>query len=71
MADVAAILEKVSTTDRQCVTLDSNGAMVSARVIEPQTDVLRQYLMERRRALLTELRSIENVLGIQAERVTR
>ena len=36
-----------------------------------QTDILRQYLMERRRALLTELRSIENVLGIQTERATR
>lgn len=45
--------------------------MVSSTVIDAQTDILRQYLMERRRALLTELRSIENVLGIQTERATR
>lgn len=45
--------------------------MVSSTVIEGQTDILRQYLMERRRALLTELKSIENVLGIQTERATR
>ena len=61
----------VSTAAKTCVTLDKNGAMVSTRVIEDQTDVLRQYLMERRRSLLTELRSIENVLGIQTERATR
>ena len=61
----------VSTAQKTCVTLDKSGAMVSSTVIEGQTDILRQYLMERRRALLTELRSIENVLGIQTERATR
>lgn len=36
-----------------------------------QTDTLRQYLMERRRALLTELRSLDKVLGIDSAKVTR
>ena len=36
-----------------------------------QTDILRQYLMERRRALLTELRSLDKVLGIDSAKVTR
>lgn len=63
----------VSTTAKSCVTLDKNGAMVSAPVIEPQTDILRNYLMERRRALLTELRSIDRVLGLDTipAKVTR
>ena len=36
-----------------------------------QTDILRQYLMERRRALLTELRSLDKVLGIDSAKVAR
>lgn len=68
---MAATLEKVSTAAKTCVTLDKNGAMVSTSVIEGQTDILRQYLMERRRALLTELRSLESILGISTERATR
>jgi hypothetical protein len=32
-----------------------------------QTDVLRGYLMERRRALLTELASLDKILGIQPQ----
>jgi hypothetical protein len=47
----------VSTKQGDCVRLDNNAAFV-------QTDILRQYLMERRRALLTELRSIDTVLQL-------
>ena len=32
---------------------------------QPQTDILRAYLMERRRALLTELASIDRLLGLE------
>ena len=32
---------------------------------QAQTDILRAYLMERRRALLTELASIDRLLGLE------
>lgn len=40
---------------------------VSATLTDPQaqTDILRAYLMERRRALLTELASIDRLLGLE------
>lgn len=46
---------------------------IKASTVVAQTDVLRAYLMERRRALLTELRSIDKVLGTDSlpAKVTR
>lgn len=59
-----------ATTNRVLNYPDDYATLKQAQPF-PQTDILRQYLMERRRALLTELRSLDKVLGIQTERVTR
>jgi hypothetical protein len=54
----------VSTTQEINAKLHTNSTPA-------QPDVLKAYLMERRRALLTELRSIDKVLGIEAQPKTR
>ena len=61
----------MSVTTNKVLNYPNDYATLKQAPTITQTDILRQYLMERRRALLTELRSIENVLGIQTERVTR
>jgi hypothetical protein len=61
----------MTVTTNKVLKYPDEYATLNQTPMVTQTDILRSYLMERRRALLTELRSIESVLGIQTERVTR